>query len=156
MSHGMASWPWTWWLGFDPRQGLRMFLLTCMFRQVHPAPYKMGTKGPVLRVRALKWGQGMILTSHPHLVLRSSTDRSYVSSSPSFHWNSFTLRIFGAFRRKSAEWFFWKAFHSSLLFLLDYLLLFVFLCGCSFSHRIVAIDNKRTIKFENNFIRWII
>jgi hypothetical protein len=46
---------------------------------VHPASYPMGTWGPSLGV---KCGQGVTVTTHPHLVPRSRMSRSYTSSPP--------------------------------------------------------------------------
>jgi hypothetical protein len=45
----------------------------------HPASCAMVTRGPFPRV---KRGQGVMLTTHPHLVPRLSMSRSYTSSSP--------------------------------------------------------------------------
>jgi hypothetical protein len=44
---------------------------------VHPAPCTMGTEGPF---PGAKRGQGVTLTTHPHLVPRSRMSRSYTSS----------------------------------------------------------------------------
>jgi hypothetical protein len=46
----------------------------------HPASSTMGTRSPA---PGLKRGRGMTLTTHPHLVPRSRTNRSYTSSPPS-------------------------------------------------------------------------
>jgi hypothetical protein len=45
--------------------------------EAHPASYPVGTRGPFPGV---KHGRGMTLTTHPHLIPRSITSRSYTSS----------------------------------------------------------------------------
>jgi hypothetical protein len=45
--------------------------------EAHPASWPMGTRGPFL---GIKRGQGVTLTTHPHLVPSSRMNRSYISS----------------------------------------------------------------------------
>jgi hypothetical protein len=45
--------------------------------EAHPASYPMATRGSFPGV---KGGRGVTLTTHPHLVPRSSMSRSYISS----------------------------------------------------------------------------
>jgi hypothetical protein len=47
--------------------------------EVHPASYPMSTGGPF---REVKRGRKVTLTTHPHLVPRSSMSMSYTSSHP--------------------------------------------------------------------------
>jgi hypothetical protein len=58
----------------------------------HLASYPMGKWGPFPGV---KCSQGMTLTSHPNLVLRSRMNRSYTSSAPCrLHSNSVTALLY--------------------------------------------------------------
>jgi hypothetical protein len=68
--------------GFDPRQGQRIFPLASVSRPAlgptqPPVKWVPGVLSP-----GLKRGRGVTLTTHPHLVLRSSMSRRYISSSP--------------------------------------------------------------------------
>jgi hypothetical protein len=67
---------------FDPRQGQRIFLLASASR-----PALRPTQPPIQWVSGVlspgvKCGQGVTLTTHPHLVPRLSKSRSYTSSPP--------------------------------------------------------------------------
>jgi hypothetical protein len=73
----------TWRSGFDPRQRQMIFssnLCVQTGSEAHPASCTMGTGGPF---PGSKRGRGVMLTTHPHLVQRSRTNRSYTSSPPS-------------------------------------------------------------------------
>jgi hypothetical protein len=67
---------------FDLRQGQRIFLLAAASR-----PALGPTQSPIQWVPAVispgvKRGRGVTLTTHPHLVPRSTMSRSYTSSPP--------------------------------------------------------------------------
>jgi hypothetical protein len=69
-------------IGFDPRQGQRIFPLSSVSRQVleptqPPVQWVPGVLSP-----GVKRGLGVTLTSHPYLELRSWMSRSYTSSPP--------------------------------------------------------------------------
>jgi hypothetical protein len=69
-------------LGFDPRQRQRIFPLASASR-----PALGPTQSPVQWVPGVfspgvKRGRGVMLTTHPHLVLRLRMSRSYTSSHP--------------------------------------------------------------------------
>jgi hypothetical protein len=69
-------------LGFDPRQGQRIFFSASASRPARgPTQPPMQWVPWVLSVRA-KRGRGVMLTTHPHLVPKSRMSRSYTSFSP--------------------------------------------------------------------------
>jgi hypothetical protein len=69
----------TGWVGFGFRQGQRTFLLASASRQaLGPTQLRILSPG-------VKRGRGVRLTTHPQLVPRSRTNRSYTSSSPKCH-----------------------------------------------------------------------
>jgi hypothetical protein len=68
--------------GFDPRQGQRIFPLASVFRPAlgptqPPVQWVPGVLSP-----GVKCGRGVTLTTHPHLMPRSSMSRSYTCSPP--------------------------------------------------------------------------
>jgi hypothetical protein len=64
-------------LGFNPRQGQRIFLLAPASR-----PAVGSTQHPIQWVQGVKRGRGVMLTTHPHLMPRLRMSRSYTSSHP--------------------------------------------------------------------------
>jgi len=73
-----------------PGRGERVFPLASV-----PRPALGPTQPPVQWVPGVKRGRGVTLTTHPHLVLRSTMSRSYTSSPPKrLHvvlWYSFSF-----------------------------------------------------------------
>jgi hypothetical protein len=68
---------------FNPRQKRKDFSSSLCIHTgsgAHPASCTMGTRDPFPGV---KRGQGTMLTTHPHLILRSRMSRSCTSSPPS-------------------------------------------------------------------------
>jgi hypothetical protein len=66
--------------GFDPRQ--RIFLLVSVSR-LTLGPTQPPTQWvPEALSLGVKWSQGVMLTTHPHLVPRLSMSKSYTSSLP--------------------------------------------------------------------------
>jgi hypothetical protein len=85
-------------LGFKPQQKQRIFPLASFQTnsEAHQASYPMGTGDPAPEVMH---GQGVTLTIHHHLVLRSRMSRSYTSPPFCLHGGSgsallcFTLQV---------------------------------------------------------------
>jgi hypothetical protein len=79
-----SDWLWTGWPGFDPWQWQRIFLLVSASDRLWGPPSLLsnGYRGPIPGVQC---GQGVMLTTHSHLVLRLSMSRSYTSSPPMCH-----------------------------------------------------------------------
>jgi hypothetical protein len=65
-SVSIMSWLWTGWPGFNPCQWQRCFLLTSVSRQA-----LVPGQPPIQWILRVKCGQGMMLTTQPHLALRS-------------------------------------------------------------------------------------
>jgi hypothetical protein len=78
---------------FDPGRGEGIFTLTSL-----SSPALWPTQPPVQWVPGIKRGQGVTLTTHPHLVPRSWMSGSYISSpTKRLHgvwWDSFTFYFF--------------------------------------------------------------
>jgi hypothetical protein len=78
-----ASWLTTDWTpGFDPQQRQRIFLLLSASRPALASTQPPVQWVPVVLSPGLKRGQGVMLTTHPHLVPRLSKSRSYTYSPP--------------------------------------------------------------------------
>jgi hypothetical protein len=80
------------WPGFNPQQRQRILLLASV-----PRPALRHTQPPIKWVPevlspGVKHGWVMTLTTHPHLVLRSSMSRSYTSFPP-WHQHGVAVRI---------------------------------------------------------------
>jgi hypothetical protein len=71
--------------------GRKEFVLWPVSRQAeaHPASYTIGTGGPY---PGGKRGWGMMLTTYPHLMLRSRMSRSYIFSPP-WHQHGITGQL---------------------------------------------------------------
>jgi hypothetical protein len=77
-----SVWLWTGWPGFNPLQGQRIFPLTSESRLALGPTQPPIQWIPVFLSLGVKHGQGVTLTTHPHLVPRSRISRSYTSSPP--------------------------------------------------------------------------
>jgi hypothetical protein len=87
---------------FDRRQRRKDFSSNLCVQTgsgAHPSSCTMGTGGPFLGV---KRGRGVTLTTHPHLVPRSRTSRSYTTLPPSAFMAS-SAKVF-SYTRWRQDW----------------------------------------------------
>jgi hypothetical protein len=101
-------------LGFDPQQRQMILPLALCIQtsgEAHPACYPMGTGGIF---RGVKQSQGVILTTHPHLVSSSTMGRSYTIFPPCQMHGSSRTALLLLFLIRRVKFYIWDLKVSSL------------------------------------------